>query len=143
MRCIKYAIPPFPEEKLDTNERWAREIIDEIGISTSDSRADVAVTLNGTVQSILNVNTESESAPAQAVVDAASQLVRYARDLHPDSLLTQKILEKCCIIVADCNKYSPRHSNTATESDRHVYFSDVKNLLNDSLDSWAEETIDV
>lgn len=141
----QYAIPPRPEEKLDTNERWAREIIDEIGISTSDSRADVAVALNGTVQSIFECKySESESAPAQAVVDAASQLVRYARDLHPDSLAdAEKFLEKCCIIVADCNKYSPRHSNTATESDRHVYFSDVKNLLSDSLDSWAEETIDV
>ena len=83
----QYAIPSRPEEKLDTNERWAREIIDEIGISTSDSRADVAVTLNGTVESIFECKySESESAPAQAVVDAASQLVRYARDLHPDSL---------------------------------------------------------
>jgi hypothetical protein len=142
----QYAIPTRPEEKLDNNERWIREITDNIGISTSDSRADVAVTLNGAVQSIFECKySESESAPAQAVVDATSQIVRYARDLHPDSIAdAEKFLEKCYIIVADCNKYAPKHSNPATETDRknrHIYFSDIKNLLNNSLDSWAKETI--
>ena len=142
----QYNIPTRPQDKLENNERWIREITDGIGISVNDSRADIVVTCKDIVHSIFECKySESEIAPTQAIMDATSQLVRYVRDLNPDSIIdAEKLLERCFIIVSDCNKYTPIHSNIAKVDNkkyRHIYFSDIKNILNNSLEIWAKETL--
>jgi hypothetical protein len=142
----QYSISQRPLDKLGVNEKWVREIADNIGIALSDSRADVVVCHNDIVRCVFECKySESDTPPAQAVVDASSQLVRYARDLNRDSIAdAEKFLEKCFIVVADCNKYRPIHSIAITSSSgskRNIYFSDIKNIKNNSLEIWAQELI--
>jgi hypothetical protein len=142
----QYAIPQRPIDKLEVNEKWVRQIADTVGITLSDSRADIVVSHGEIVECIFECKySESDAPPTQAVVDAASQLVRYARDLNPDSILdAQRLLEKCVIVVADCNIYEPIHSPRGaglTRLKRNIYFSDAKNIRNNSLKAWAEELI--
>jgi hypothetical protein len=143
----QYTIPQRPLNKLDTSEKWTREVAASIGVNISDSRADVAITFENKVVSLFECKYfESESAVAQAVLDASSQLVRYSRDLHPSNIsFAETLLTHCSIILATRNKYQSiiTNNNSLSNGERKVYFLDIDDLLNNSLGTWAKELVSI
>lgn len=141
----QYTVPQRSLDKLHINEKWSREIAEDIGVKKSDSRADVAITQNGTVVSLYECKYfEFETSAPQAIVDASTQLVRYALDLNvADEESAKELLSNSCIVVADRHKYPAVTSTEKAFSadNRSVYFYGIKDMLENSLDSWSMELL--
>ncbi|MGG3885937.1 hypothetical protein [Brevibacillus panacihumi] len=141
----QFTIPQRSREQLDLTELWSRQIATGIGIKSSDSRADVAVCYDEKVVSLFECKYfESTGSLPQAVLDASSQIVRYARDLHPDSIPHAKILlSESCIVVANRGSLrenlDPLEPINQTFDKRFIYFTDINGLLNNSLQHWSKQ----
>ncbi|MEO3946211.1 hypothetical protein [Gorillibacterium sp. CAU 1737] len=140
----QYTIPQRSREQLDPTELWSRQIATSIGVKSGDSRADVAVCCNRKVVTLFECKYfESYSSLPQAVLDASGQIVRYARDLHPESDPNAvQLLNQSCIIVAHRGTYNELldHDDPATQTfdKRFIYFTDINGLKNNKLLHWSE-----
>lgn len=140
----QYVVPQRSREQLDLNELWSRQIAQGIGIKSADSRADVAICINNNVISLFECKYfESKSSLSQAVLDASSQIVRYCRDLYPQSVPDAKLLlSKSCIVVADRDSYNetldPSDPAMHTFDRRFIFFTDIDGIFNNKLRHWSE-----
>lgn len=143
----QYTIPHRSREQLDITELWSRQVAAGIGIKAFDSRADVVICYHGNVVSIFECKYfESRSSLPQAVLDASNQIVRYARDVHPESIPQAKaILARNCIVVADRDslyeKMNPPESSSEPFNQRFIYFTDINGLKEHSLEKWANQLL--
>jgi hypothetical protein len=133
----QYSIPRRQDEQLDISEKWSSEIASFIGTSSGNRRSDVAICCRDEVFALFECKYfESSLSASQAIVDASSQIVQYARDLHPDSLDdAADLISRSCIVVADRGRYQER--TDPHSGHRFVYFTDVAGLNSDSLRCWA------
>jgi len=143
----QYTIPHRSREQLDITELWSRQIASGIGVKPSDSRADVVVCYNGNIVSIFECKYfESISSLPQAILDASSQIVRYSRDVNPDSVPQAKaLLNTNCIVVAERGsleeKLEPQAPLALPFDQRFIYFTDVDGLGEHSLAQWASQLL--
>ena len=131
------ALPQRPDDLLDPGEVMAREIARSIGSDTASSRVDVCVIQRETGEELAHVECkwfQSELSLSGAISDAATQIVRYARDSRPTDIEDAKILlADSLIVVASRGDYAERADGSGP-----VGFTDFRGLEAGSLDSWAD-----
>lgn len=141
----QYTINQRSRDQLDPTELWSRQIALGIGFKPSDSRADVVVRFSQKVVTVFECKYfESVSSLPQAVLDASNQIVRYARDLHPESdPLATQLLGMSCIVVAARGSYDEKVNHddpiNHTFDKRFIYFTDIEGLSANKLFQWSEQ----
>lgn len=133
----QYSITRRSVEQMDLTERWASEIASSLGVRGSDARSDVTVCHEDKVVALFECKYfESLSSVTQAIVDASTQIVRYARDLNPESISNaRKLIDQSWIIVADRATYSD--VTVPYQNYKSTYFTDIKGLDSNALRCWA------
>jgi hypothetical protein len=134
------SLPLRPENRLDESERLVKLLLDSLSLSQGAGRADIVVCRGGTRQAMALVECkwfqEAESAQG-AAVDACTQLVRYARDLHPSSLDESiKLLSRSAIVVTSRNGLPER-----MDAGDAVKLTDLEGLESESLMHWAANLV--
>ncbi|EJY56433.1 Cl- channel voltage-gated family protein [Alicyclobacillus hesperidum URH17-3-68] len=141
----QYTIPQRSRDQLDLNELWSRQVAQGIGVKSGDSRTDVAICINNHVISLFECKYfESKSSLSQAVLDASSQIVRYCRDLHPESVPDAGLLlSRSCIVVADRDSYNETLDRfdpaLSTFDRRFIYFTDINGISKSKLRYWSDQ----
>lgn len=136
----QYAIENRPLENLDSSEKLNREIIESLGVRVSKNRADIAVCYKDNLVSLVECKYFETGSVNQAIQDASSQLVRYARDINPTSKESVlKLLELSIIIVA--NRFDKYPAILNKEDNKFLFFLDMQDILENNLENWARELI--
>jgi hypothetical protein len=133
----QYPIPRRDYGQLDLAELWASEIASFLGVSNSSTRSDIAICCDQQVVALFECKYfENPKAASEAILDAANQITRYARDVYPDSLPdAEQLIGRSCIVVADRGDYA--EVTVPHAGHRSIYFTDVRGLSSNSLRCWA------
>ena len=131
----QYSTKVRHEDQLDQSELMARRLVEHAGLSTAAGRADIAVQHEtGAVMALVECkHFQSLSSLTNAVQEAASQIVSYARDQHSeDFAAAEGLLSRSIIFLT-----SRSTLNASVHRPAPVSFLSLDDLDSAALLQWA------